>query len=486
MVVGQAGGHAVVEDHPVFLAHQAVARLADVELGPGVGVDPVEELPRVRALDVDLAQGRGVEQADRLAHRAAFAGHGGVHVLAAAREVPRPLPLADVFELGAVLHVPGVQGGEAHRFEQVPAVAAGDGAEGHRGVVRTEHGGAGVGDALALGPRGDRQAVDVAQLALVGAEAQRGVALDVLDGLEALAAGQFDGGGGDVVLRIDELLWCACRGLLVGHLEQRDGRFLAARLDLRQAAGGGLVAGVEGGAAPGLVAVGEHLGEPEHAVHGAGADAFLQAFAGDESEDFLAPFRLAAQVRGQVHDRAVAAGAGDQVAVQPFAAAGAHGLQVDPGDLGAADPLAAASLDHRTAGDHPHTALACFLDPLAARIGPGVGDGHHLQAGFLPVEGDAVGVVVVGGQHQFLARCHAVAPYIGGNRAGEHVAGQVVVAVDQRPLMGAGGQYHALSAHAVHTLADLAERGDLAEVVGAPLVDGEEVVVVVAVDRGAR
>ena len=86
VVVGQAGGHAVVEDHPVFLAHQAVARLADVELGPGVGVDPVEELPRVRALDVDLAQGRGVEQADRLAHRAAFAGHGGVHVLAAARK----------------------------------------------------------------------------------------------------------------------------------------------------------------------------------------------------------------------------------------------------------------------------------------------------------------------------------------------------------------------------------------------------------------
>ena len=58
----------------------------------------------------------------------------------------------------------------------------------------------------------------------------------------------------------------------------------AARLDLRQAAGGGLVAGVEGGAAPGLVAVGEHLGEPEHAVHGAGADAFLQAVAGDEGE----------------------------------------------------------------------------------------------------------------------------------------------------------------------------------------------------------
>jgi hypothetical protein len=53
---------------------------------------------------------------------------------------------------------------------------------------------------------GNGQAVDVAQLALIGAEAQRGVALDVLDRLEAFAGRQFDGGGGDVVLQVDELL----------------------------------------------------------------------------------------------------------------------------------------------------------------------------------------------------------------------------------------------------------------------------------------
>ena len=51
--------------------------------------------------------------------------------------------------------------------------------------------------------------------------------------------------------------------------------------------------------------------------------------------------------------------------------------------------------------------------------------------------------------------------------------------------MGAAGQYHALGADAVHTLASLAHRGDFTEVIGQALVDGEEVVVVVAVDRGA-
>ncbi len=146
VVLADAGGHAVVEDHAVFLAHQAVAGLAHVELGPGVGVDAVEELARIRALDVDLAQGRGVEQAHAVAHGLAFTGHGSVHVLAAAREVPGALPLADVFELGTVLHMPGMQRGETHRLEQVAAMAPGNGAEGDRRVVGAEHGGAHLGD----------------------------------------------------------------------------------------------------------------------------------------------------------------------------------------------------------------------------------------------------------------------------------------------------------------------------------------------------
>jgi hypothetical protein len=51
--------------------------------------------------------------------------------------------------------------------------------------------------------------------------------------------------------------------------------------------------------------------------------------------------------------------------------------------------------------------------------------------------------------------------------------------------VSAGGQHHTLGAHAVHALAHLADRGAVAEVVGEALVNGQEVMVVVAVDRGA-
>ena len=63
-VVGDADHGAVVEDHAVDAAHHAVAARADLEAAHEVGVDPVEELAGVRALDVDLAEGGGVHDAD--------------------------------------------------------------------------------------------------------------------------------------------------------------------------------------------------------------------------------------------------------------------------------------------------------------------------------------------------------------------------------------------------------------------------------------
>ena len=49
--------------------------------------------------------------------------------------------------------------------------------------------------------------VRVAELALVRAEAECGVALDVLDGLVALPGGQLDVGGRHVELQVDETAW---------------------------------------------------------------------------------------------------------------------------------------------------------------------------------------------------------------------------------------------------------------------------------------
>ena len=147
--------------------------------------------------------------------------------------------------------------------------------------------------------------------------------------------------------------------------------------------------------------------------------------------------------------------------------------------------LAAFGLDHGAGGEDADAFGTRFFNQRATWVVAGVGDGDHLQASVVPVQRGAVGVVVVGRQHQLAARGHAVAANVGGNGTGQHVARYVVVAVHQRALVGAGRQYHAFGAYTVHTVAYLADRGAVAEVVGEALVNGQEVVVVVAVDRGA-
>ena len=103
-----AGAHddAIVEQEAVLVAHQAVAAAARLQARHHVGVDQVEELARIRALDRDLAQGRGVEQADLLTRVEDFAGYGGVAVLALAAVAVGALPVADRLEVAAVIGVP--------------------------------------------------------------------------------------------------------------------------------------------------------------------------------------------------------------------------------------------------------------------------------------------------------------------------------------------------------------------------------------------
>src|SRR5450830_1676360 len=485
VVVGQTGGDAVVEDHAVFLAHQAVAGLAHIELGPGVGVDAVEEFTGVRALDIDLAQGRGVEQADAVAHGLALTLDRRVQVFAVAWEVPWTFPLTDVLELGALLHMPGLQGGVAHRLEDMPTVTTGDRAERHRRVVRTEHGGAHLRDGHVQRTGGNGQTVDVAQLALVGAEAQCGIALDVFNRLEALAGRQFDGGSGDVVLQVDELLRRPCGSFFMGHLEQRQGWFFQTRQGFGQHAFDRLEAGFADRANAAFKTVGQGIGQTVDAVDTADAHAFLRRFARHKTEDIFAPGWFAAQVRGQVDHRAVAAGAGNQIAVQPFARTGDFmRFDVNGGNARRSDVLATTGFDHGTAGEDTNPLGPCFFHQCAARVAAGIGDGDHLQAGIEPVQSHAIGVIVVDTQHKLLARGHAVTADVGRNGTGEHIARHVVVAVDQRTLIGTGRQDHTLGADPVDTLAHLANRRTVTEVIGKALVNGQEVVVVVAVDGG--
>ena len=198
--------HAIVEHHPVFAQHQAIAAAADLELGPGVGVDAIEEFGAVVPLQVDLAERARIEQAHPLTYGQALALDGGAHVLAGAREVTGTLPVADILEHRAPRRRPVMAGRAADGIEQFAAMRAGQRAEGDRRVGHAEGRRPHRLDRQAALVGHDRQSVDVAGLALVGPHAGRGVALDVLDRLEALADCETEILGGDVVLEIDERL----------------------------------------------------------------------------------------------------------------------------------------------------------------------------------------------------------------------------------------------------------------------------------------
>ena len=360
--------------------------------------------------------------------------------------------------------------------------------EGHRRVVRAEHGSTHLRDADAQRTGSNRQTVDIAQLALIGAEAQGGVALDVLDRLEALAGGQLDTGGGDVVLQVDKLLGRTRRWLVMRHLEQRQGRLFHAHSDLRQAGGNRLEAGFGSRRYTRLETIGQGITQAKHAIHRASAQTLLEAaLARHKGQNIFTPGRPATQVRSQVHHRAVTAGADDQIAVEHFAgAADLMALYIDGADARSGHTLAASGFDHGAASEDAHATLARFLDPAAAWVAAGISHRNHLQAGVEPVKHHAVGVIVVGRQHQLLPWCHAITAHVGGHRVGEHIARHVVVGVHQRPLMRTSSQHHTCGAYAVHTLTHHPHGRDFTEVIGQALVNGEEVVVVVTVDRGAR
>ena len=89
--------------------------------------------------------------------------------------------------------------------------APGNGAHGHGRIGRAEGGRAGRRDIDPAQARHDGERVDVAGLALVGAHAERGVALQMLDRLVALLMGDGEIVQAHVVLEIDEgLAACSC------------------------------------------------------------------------------------------------------------------------------------------------------------------------------------------------------------------------------------------------------------------------------------
>ena len=187
-----------------------------------------------------------------------------------------------------------------------------------------------------------------------------------------------------------------------------------------------------------------------------------------------------------MHHRAVTAGAGDQVAVQPLAGAGDFvRLDVDGCHAGTGHVLTATGLDHGAAGEDANAFGASFFNQSPAWVVARIGHRNNGEARIEPIQRNAVGMIVVGRQQQLFTRCHAVATHVGRHRTREHIARHIVVAIHQRTLARTGGQHHTLGTHTVDTLTHHANRRTITEMVGETLVNGQEVMVVVTVDGGA-
>ena len=209
-----ARGGAVVHDDAVFAQHETVARLAHGQFGKSVDVDPVQKLGGVGPLHINFAQGGRVGHAHAVAHKF----HLGLVSLpqrGAVGAVPqRAQPQAGFHLHAAVGFVPIVHGGAALWLEMRAHIAPGQRAQACRGVGRAEGGGACGSHVDAARSSHQAQAVEVGGFALVGAHAQRGVALEVLDRLVALAVREFHIGHGHVVLEIN-------KGLVAGLVAQQ-------------------------------------------------------------------------------------------------------------------------------------------------------------------------------------------------------------------------------------------------------------------------
>ncbi len=83
---GHAGGHAVVEDDALVVAHDAIAHAAGGQIAPAVDVQPVEQIGHAGAGQAELAQRADVDKADALAHGADF----GCRVAVMLRPQPQP------------------------------------------------------------------------------------------------------------------------------------------------------------------------------------------------------------------------------------------------------------------------------------------------------------------------------------------------------------------------------------------------------------
>ena len=453
----------------------------------GGGVDHVEQGGSVRPLDIDLAEGGSIEDADGFPHRKAFAHHRRMLVLARLGVPPGTVPLSHWLEHRAVVLVPFVHRGLPHRVHQRAAIAPCECAEGDRRVGRPVGGGADLGHGLAERVGEDGEAVDVRRLALVGAHADGGVALDVLDRAEALARREPDVRRRHVVLMVDHVLGLTvAERLQPRHQPQgRDGagfgcvdwrhrrrRAVAEACRLGRARAGGRTFREAGG-------------EAEAATGGAGHLQRLRGPAGQEDPARLLERELAGRLAEEMHRRVPAAGNEHAVAGDAAHGAANPAIPAKRGDGDGADPLRAVGGGDHGAAVEGYAGLLQLGRQRRRRLWPAIDHGGDGAACVHDVVRRLVGVVVVGEEHRALARQRRMVVEVALRRRGQHDPGAVVVGEDQRALVGAGGEHHAARLDVPQALAAHVGGRARPQMVGAALQRAQRVVVVVTEERRA-
>ena len=224
--------------------------------------------------------------------------------------------------------------------------------------------------------------------------------------------------------------------------------------------------------------------QPEAALAGAGQTAFLLAAAGQEHLAVLVPGQRTLGVREQVdawgpaarHQQGVA---GDGLRT-PDLAAGGH--RIDPHRRDAQPALGAGD---GPADQRPDAQGVGGSRQLGRNGAADIDDGRDLNPRLREVEGGMPGAVMGGDDHHPVADLDAVAVQVGARGPGQHHARPVVAGEHQRLFDGALGQHHLLGPDLPHPLA----RGTLrhhAQMVGQPLAQADEILVVIADGRGAR
>ena len=158
----------------------------------------------VRTLEVDLAEGGGVEESDPFTGGKALPSHRRTHLFSRLREVPGTQPLPHRLEYRPLRLVPLVHRGDPERIVELAGGETRRRSEGDRGIGRAEGRRADLRRGAAERTGREGHAVHVPGLPLVGAEPEKGVPLDVLDGLEAFTHREREVGGGRVVLEVDK------------------------------------------------------------------------------------------------------------------------------------------------------------------------------------------------------------------------------------------------------------------------------------------